>query len=231
VSPLDTLRRRHGVMMSSHSTLADLAVTHPGASRVFKRYGLDYCCKGQRSLADACAARHLDPSLVIAELERETHHPRDEARGIEARSSADIVDFIVERYHAPLRQELPQLVAMAERVEKRHGDRDDCPRGLAAHLTRMHAELIDHMAKEEGVLFPLLAAGTKALPAPIGVMQSEHEAHGANLARIRELTAGLVAPPDACATWQALYLRLSELESELMDHIHLENNVLFPRAR
>ncbi len=212
----------------SESTLADLAVRTPGASRVFKRYGLDYCCKGQRALADACRARNIDADAVVRDLEREASVSSG-APSVTTMSSRAIVDFIVQRYHEPLRGELPELVRMAERVEKVHAHKAGCPHGLAAHLARVQHELLDHMAKEEGVLFPLLCAGVSP-PAPIAVMRREHDEHGASLARTRELTESFAPPPGACATWRALYLRLEELESELMDHIHLENNVLFVRS-
>jgi regulator of cell morphogenesis and NO signaling len=214
---------------SSESTLAELAVATPGASRVFKRHGLDYCCKGGRPLAEACRARDIDPAAVIAELDREARSASEGAPNAASLSSSELVDLIVQRYHAPLRDEMPQLVAMARRVEHRHGDKEGCPHGLADHLARMERELVDHMAREEGVLFPLLCARVRATGA-IGVMRREHDEHGASLAKLRELTDDFAPPAAACATWRALYLRLAQLESDLVDHIHLENNVLFVRA-
>lgn len=210
------------------TTLAELAIRMPAASRVFKRHGLDFCCSGQRALAEACRAQGIDPDVVLAELDAEASATEDAP----AHESLDaLIGHIVERYHEPLRRELPELVAMAERVERRHGDKPSCPRGLAAHLRGMYADLIEHMAKEERVLFPMIRSGAGAAArGPITVMQREHDDHGANLARTRELTTDLSPPRGACATWRALYLRLAELESELMDHVHLENNVLFPRA-
>jgi regulator of cell morphogenesis and NO signaling len=214
-------------MTSTDTTLAELAVRTPGASRVLKRYGLDFCCKGARPLSEACRARNIDENAVVRDIEREARETPVTSR-IENQPNSEIVDFIVQRYHVPLRAELPELVRMAERVERRHAEHEACPRGLAAHLARMEHELIDHMAKEEGVLFPLLSAGVTP-PSPIEVMRHEHDEHGAALAKMRELAASFDPPAGACATWRSLYLRLAELESELMDHIHLENNVLFAR--
>lgn len=210
-------------------TLAELAVRVPAASRVFKRHRLDFCCSGHRALAEACEERGIDPAEVLAELDAETGAVGAEPPRFE---SADaLIDHILERYHEPLRRELPELVAMAKRVETRHGDKASCPRGLAAHLGSMHAEVLEHLAKEEQILFPMIRAGAgSGARGPITVMQREHDDHGASLARVRELTTDHVPPVGACATWRALYLRLAELESELMDHIHLENNVLFPGA-
>jgi regulator of cell morphogenesis and NO signaling len=154
---------------------------------------------------------------------------RRESDSLAELGNSDLVDRIVLRYHEPLRAEMPQLVLMARRVERKHGAKAGCPRGLADHLAQMETALVDHMAKEEGVLFPLLCSGVGP-PAPIARMMHEHEEHGASLARLRELTADFVPPSGACATWRALYLRLAALESDLMDHIHLENNVLFRRG-
>lgn len=215
--------------MTTHSTLAELATTHPAASRVFQRYGLDYCCGGRQPLDDVCHAKGLDPGAIVHAIEAEetgVDLPRWDAAPL-----SDLVHFIVKRYHAALRTELPALVALAERVETRHGEKAACPRGLRAHLEEVHIAVLDHLAKEETVLFPMIVAGHGYMTAiPIHVMEAEHEEHGRNLACIRALTANLTPPPEACATWRALYLRLGALEAELMDHIHLENNVLFARA-
>ncbi|MBE0565844.1 MAG: iron-sulfur cluster repair protein YtfE [Krumholzibacteria bacterium] len=218
--------------MQTEMTLADLAVTHPTASKVFHRRGLDYCCGGRRPLAEACAAAGLDPAEILQEIHAaEAAEPRGESVAWQARPLPELIDFIVGHYHARLREELPELVALAEKVEQSHAGKDTCPCGLADLLRQVHAAVLDHLAKEEQILFPLILAGAGRRTAPpIQVMEHEHRDHGENLARIRELTADLTAPDEACPTWRALYLRLDAFESELMEHIHLENNVLFPRA-
>lgn len=144
---------------------------------------------------------------------------------------ADLIRFIVARYHDTLRAELPVLIALAQEVESRHGAEPTCPRGLAAHLNVMHGAVLDHLAKEERVLFPMILEGYGARTAgPVRVMTLEHEEHGRNLARIRELTNNLQSPADASAPWRDLYARLGQLESDLLEHMRLENEVLFPRA-
>jgi regulator of cell morphogenesis and NO signaling len=215
--------------MNTTSTLADLATTHPAASRVFQRFGLDYCCGGRKPLEDVCRSKGLDAATVLAAIEdaeRVTDLPRWDSAPLPA-----LIRFIVDRYHNALRVELPELVTLAERVEARHADKASTPWGLAAHLQMVHASVLDHLAKEEQILFPMIAAGhgARAL-GPVRVMEEEHEDHSRNLLQIRLLTNNLTPPDEACPTWRALYLRLTELESELFDHIHLENNVLFPRA-
>jgi regulator of cell morphogenesis and NO signaling len=228
---------RHGTAplpaSSSHSireSLAGLATREAGASRVFARYRLDYCCHGGESLEDACARRGLDPQAMLAEIAAEA--PRDERfERFDDRPLPEVIDHILARYHAGHREELPRLHAMAEKVEAVHRDKPDCPRGLAAHLELLSKELEEHMQKEEQVLFPMLRAGRGSLASgPIQVLELEHEDHARNLERSRELAHDFVPPADACGTWRALYLGLDEFEREVMRHVHLENHVLFPRA-
>ncbi|HKU38456.1 MAG TPA: iron-sulfur cluster repair di-iron protein [Polyangiales bacterium] len=216
------------MQLDPRQTLAELAVSVPAASRVFRRFRLDYCCSGQRTLADACRERALDPGAVLAELATDMDVQRPPLA--EADCPA-LIDHILERYHAPLRRELPELIAMARRVETRHAAHPACPHGLAEHLASLQAELLQHLDKEERVLFPMIRAHAgRATRGPIAVLSREHGDHGAMLERTRALTADLTVPEGACVTWRALQLRLAELETELMEHIHLENNLLFPRA-
>ncbi len=211
-------------------TLARLAATRAGASRAFMRHGLDFCCHGQVSLADACARKRLDVHALIREVEAEERGD-DAFERWDERAIPELLEHLVTRFHVPHREELPRLLAMAQRVEKVHGEKLSCPRGLAMILGQLTAELELHMRKEEEILFPLLAGGQGAAAAgPIQVMEQEHEDVGATLAAIRDITGDHVPPPEACGTWRALYLGLAEFERELMQHIHLENNVLFPRA-
>lgn len=213
----------------STTTLAELATVLPAASRVFHRHGLDFCCNGARPLAAACAERGLDPQAVLAEVAAEGQGVTKERW--DQRPLAEIVDFIVGYYHRRLREELPQLLAMAERVEQRHADKPSRPQGLAAHLAHVHQAVLDHLEKEEQILFPMLKSGRGGMAAgPVQVMELEHDDHAASLRRTRALAHDLVPPEEACNTWRALYLRLAEFEAELMEHIHLENHVLFQRA-
>jgi len=217
-------------MESIKTNLAKLATEHPGASRVLHGRGLDYCCGGQRSLEDACLERGLDPSEILQEIAAQSHSPLEEQSFTEL-PLRDLTHFIVERYHESLRRELPELIALAEKVETKHAAKASCPAGLTAHLRECHAGILDHMEKEEQILFPLICAGMGSQAAgPVQVMEDEHREHAMNLQRTRELAGDFLPPAEACTSWRALYLRLHELEAELMEHIHLENNVLFPRA-
>jgi len=209
-------------------SLGELAATHPNASRVFRALGLDYCCGGRKSLADACAEKRLDAETVLRSI---ADDPALGEPNWTERPLTAVIQHILERYHEPLRSELPELRRMAETVESKHAEKPECPRNLSSHLASIHEAVLSHLEKEERILFPLIIAGRGAQAGgPIQVMEMEHDEHGTNLALTRSLTNDLVAPAWACPTWQALYVRLRQLEADLMDHISLENNVLFPRA-
>ena len=217
-------------MSDSNRTLEEIVTANPKAADVFVRRGLDFCCHGQRTLGEACREAGLDPGAVAAELAGAGADTPVED-GWSTRPLAELVDHIIERYHDALRRDLPILVALARKVERVHAAKPTRPAGLTAHLERVHGAVVSHLDKEEGILFPLIRAGRGATAyMPIRVMMQEHEDHGENLRRTRELTNGLTAPPEACPSWRELYRGLSQLEAELMQHIHLENYVLFPRA-
>jgi regulator of cell morphogenesis and NO signaling len=216
-------------MPNQITTLAEMAITHPGASRVFLKHGLDFCCHGRRPLEEACSEKGLDPSAILHEIDNE--EANSNLSELARKPVRELANFIEGHYHRRLRAELPALIAMADKVEWVHASKPACPRGLATHLRKIHGAILDHMAKEEQVLFPMIRSGNhNRAGAPIRVMEQEHEDHGRNLEYLRELAHEFIAPPEACATWKALYLRLSRLSDELMEHIHLENNVLFPRV-
>lgn len=210
--------------------LAELATSFAGASRVFQRHRLDFCCGGQRDLHSACVEKGLDPDAVLAEIAAESTKP-DAFERWDERAAGDLIEHILSRFHQPHRHELARLLVLARKVERVHGDKPSCPRGLAAHVARMQDELEQHMQKEEQVLFPLIRSGRGSMARmPVQVMEAEHRDHARNLAALDALTSDYTAPAEACTSWRALFLGLYELKQELMLHIHLENNVLFPKA-
>lgn len=145
-------------------------------------------------------------------------------------SDAELIDHILSRYHEVHREQLPELIRLARKVEQVHQTRADCPHGLGDHLHAMTQALESHMRKEEAVLFPMIGAGNGAMAAmPITVMRGEHDEHGTELQRLAELTNELTAPDDACRTWRALYDGLRAFRADLLAHIQLENDVLFER--
>ncbi len=206
--------------------LGDIAATLPGATAVFRRHHIDFCCGGGQTLAAAAQAGGAPLEVLAAELAAldpgATSEIPTEPRALMA--------HILARYHEVHRRELPELIRLAERVEARHQHHPQVPRGLAELLRDTAAELEQHMQKEEQVLFPMLErGGNPMLIHPITQMRSEHDEHGERLRRIEALSNHGVPPADACASWRALSAGVRKLGDDLMMHIHLENNLLFPQ--
>lgn len=206
-------------------TVGEIAAMLPGATAVFRKLKLDFCCGGDVALEAAARQRGLDIAAVEAELvalgNGQTSAPEE---------TAELIGHILERYHEAHRRELPELVKLARKVEAVHADHSAAPHGLADTLQGMIGELEVHMKKEELILFPaMLRNAVGRLSEPIGQMRHDHDDHGAYLRRLEEITGDFTLPPGACRSWQALYAGTAKLADDLMEHIHLENNVLFPR--
>lgn len=211
--------------------LGELARDIPGATRVFNEHGLDFCCGGHVSLRAAATIKEFDPDVIAALLQQAIAAATPADRDWNAATPVELVEHIVSRYHETHREQLPELVRLARRVETVHGDKPECPRGLAELLELIQEEMENHMQKEEQVLFPLFARGLGAMATgPIAVMRMEHDQHGENLQQMAKLTNDITLPAEACNTWRALYLGLRTLREDLMEHIHLENNILFTKA-
>ena len=230
--------------MTTTTTLADVAATSLGAIRTLERYGLDYCCGGKEPFEEACAAKGLRPESIMQEIER-AQVPDASQRDWQTAPLDEIVKHIVSTHHEYLKLELPTVGSRMDKVLSVHGSKDYQTLGrLAEVFGSLRAEMEMHMHKEEMMLFPFIAhygraesAGRPLPPVPFGsianpiaVMESEHEGAGEALAEIRELTHGFQYPSYACNTVRALFDGLKALEADLHVHIHLENNILFPRA-
>ncbi|HEU4366128.1 MAG TPA: iron-sulfur cluster repair di-iron protein [Candidatus Krumholzibacteria bacterium] len=214
------------------TTVGRLAAEHPLATRIFARHGIDYCCGGGKPLGAVCEEKGLEVERVLAEIQQEIATPGLSEASWDAAPLGDLIDHILAAYHRPLNEELPRLEAMTRKVVDRHGDKD--PERFAELLSvylGLKAELDEHMAKEEQILFPMIKRGQGGMAdGPISVMLHEHEVAAAALVRLNELTNGYEVPAEACNTWRALWHGLAALEESLHQHIHLENNILFPRA-
>jgi len=210
--------------------LGALAVAIPRATRLFRQYDLDFCCGGKQTLLRAVSKKDLDIDLIerlLAEIEQQP----ETSVNWQTATLTEIIHYIIPRFHDRHRQELPELVLMAEKVERVHGDKDACPHGLAVQLQTILDELTSHMMKEEQILFPMIVSGMgRQASGPISVMEREHDDAGNILEEIKRLTNNVTPPEGACVTWRALYAGINEFISDLMEHIHLENNLLFPRA-
>lgn len=216
-------------------TLGELVATEPGAARVLDRFGLDFCCHGDRTLRDACAEAGVDAEVVEAALAAAP--TGGDAAWTELAPPA-LADHIVATHHRYLDVELPSLVTLAEKVRTVHGERHTELAEVSRLIVALAADLVPHLAKEERVLFPAihaLAAGVRELrfgpvENPIRVMTAEHEQAGALLSELRRVTGGYAVPDDGCASYRSLYERLEALELDTHLHIHKENHVLFPGA-
>ncbi|EKK4080167.1 iron-sulfur cluster repair protein YtfE [Cronobacter dublinensis] len=209
--------------------LGELALTIPRASALFRKYNLDFCCGGKQTLLRAATRQDLNLEMIENELATLAEAPLE--KDWKAAPLAEIIDHIIARYHDRHREQLPELILQATKVERVHADKPGVPRGLAKYLTMLHEELTSHMMKEERVLFPMIkqGMGSQAM-GPISVMESEHDEAGELLEVIKHATNNVTPPPEACTTWRAMYNGINELIDDLMNHISLENNNLFPRA-
>lgn len=212
-------------------SLGQLARRIPGATRLFDAHHLDFCCGGNKTLRTAAAAAGVDAAPIVEELKQLAGRSGTTSeRDWQDAEAAELVDHVLTRYHAVHREQLPELIRLARKVEQVHGERADCPHGLAEQLSVMAQELESHMRKEEDILFPMIVRGHGAMArAPISVMRMEHDDHGVALRAVEQLTGGITTPAGACTTWRALYTGLRTFREDLMAHIHTENNILFER--
>lgn len=205
--------------------VGDIAANLAGATALLRKYKIDFCCGGDVPLAEAAARRGIEIDDIETALATLAICPPKAPQ-----ESTELVAHIKSRFHDTHRSELPELVKLARRVEAVHRDHPQAPHGLADILARASGELADHMAKEEQVLFPAIQAGyAGSLDMPILVMRHEHNDHAAIIHGLEDITHGFALPEDACRSWQALYMGVEKFVTDLTEHIHLENNVLFPR--
>jgi regulator of cell morphogenesis and NO signaling len=224
-------------------TLARIALRGDPYAAVLDRHRLDFCCRGGRTLAQACAEAGLEVQPVLAELEAgQAARTGAEAGRIDwqDRPVAEMLDFIVETHHAYTREALARIAPLLAKVLGKHGERHAELGRVSSAFQALAADLGPHMLREERVLFPyirLLAGPNGAPPPPFGtvrnpvrMMMMEHDRAGELLAEIAEASGDLTPPADACPSYRALYAALAELRRDLVKHVSLENNVLFPRA-
>ncbi len=218
--------------LTPYTPVGQVAAEAPRLTRVFARHGIDYCCGGGIPLAEAARRKGIPVETLIDELTAEARGPAGAGERWSEAPLAALIEHIVSAYHRPLDEELPRLEAMARKVYQVHGAKDPQRlQGVLDTVLALRADLEPHMLKEERILFPLILRGQGGMAhGPVSVMTLEHEEVGALLARLRDLTDAYTPPEGACNTWRALWHGLADLETELHEHIHLENNILFPRA-
>ena len=225
--------------ITPQTPIADLVRQIPAAIAVLQRHGMAFCCTGKTPLSEACAHHAIAAETLLADIEK-ARAPR--AHDLPADAPLErVIAHIQERFHQPLREELPRISAMLDKLVRRHGERlPDVLPPLQVTFEQFRAELMEHMEKEDRGLFPAivdLEAGLSGSPAmfqwlraPVDMLESEHSDAEAAMIRMRALTSSYTPPDDACPTFRGVYYALSELERDMEGHIRLENDVLFPRA-
>jgi regulator of cell morphogenesis and NO signaling len=231
-------------MTTAQTTVREIAVENPASIRIFEKFGIDYCCGGRKPLAEACAERALEPAAVLAAIEAAAQPAGHAAADWSTASLAALCTHIVTTHHEYIRREIPRVRRFAQKVVARHGaDHPELPR-IQVLVKTVGEDLVQHLGKEELILFPWIASLERnmatcgppslgcagAMKHPIRVMMAEHDAAGEMLEEIRELSHDCTPPEGACPTYLGFYQALSEFGRDLRRHVHLENNILFPRA-
>lgn len=226
--------------ITPETTVGELVRALPARSRIFENLGIDYCCGGKKPLAEVCRAKGLDPTTVVAMLAALDSVPETTAANPDAMSLAELCDHVEREHHDYLRAELPRLDFMMRKVAAVHGDHEPRLHEIRRVFESFHAEIVSHTDEEEEAVFPKIrqleaengdkADAVASLKSAFATLESEHESAGAALARFRELTSNYTPPDWACNTYRALYDGLGQLEKNMHQHFHKENNVLFAKA-
>ncbi len=232
-------------MFDTTKTVREYALEIPAATRIFEKLGIDYCCGGGKSLSEACAKAGVAVDAVLGSLQTNSRSAEDSAvNEWSSASQSELIAHIVQKHHVFTREELERLDALLAKVCGVHGQNHPELFHLQDQFGKLRGDLEPHMLKEERVLFPHIirmeeaAAKNQPLPAapfgtvrnPVRVMMAEHDAAGSILGRMREVSSDYAVPADGCISYKTLYGALTSLEGDLHQHIHLENNILFPRA-
>jgi regulator of cell morphogenesis and NO signaling len=232
--------------VTTTKTVREFAVENPGATRIFEKFGIDYCCGGHQPLEKACETAGISSDEVLDALEmaEETARVAQDARDWNREPLSELTAHIKRTHHKYTREETARLAALLQKVCSVHGKNHPELLDIRGTFAGLAQELTTHMMKEEMVLFPYIERMEEAviqnepvLPAPFGtvqnpvaMMQHEHDSAGNALRWIRSASAEFTPPADACVSYQTLYAALAAFEADLHEHIHLENNILFPRA-
>jgi len=225
-----------------NKTVRELASATPGAARVFEKFGIDYCCGGEKSLAQACSAAKVNLQEVAEALTK----PQSQGDNCDWQKAtlAQLTKHIAEKHHGYVRQEIQRLGPLCAKVAGVHGENHPELAQVQSSFHALSEELTTHLMKEERMLFPyieqlelatdsgshLAASPFGTVKNPVRMMMMEHDSAGELLRKMREISKNYALPADACMSFQMLYRALEEFEADLHQHIHLENNILFPRA-
>lgn len=219
-------------------TLAQIVTADHRTASVFQKYHLDFCCKGKRSLQTACEEQHISADELLNELSTAAESNYMPTFPFDKLPLFDLTDYILSAHHAYVKKEAPQISAYLQKVASKHGQRHPELLKIFELFTIVKEEMETHMQKEELVLFPRINELEKTqftgdiayVQKPVDMMEQEHEYAGSLMAEIRQLTNNYTPPPDACTTYKLAFAALEAFEADLHQHVHLENNILFPKA-
>jgi regulator of cell morphogenesis and NO signaling len=219
-------------MLDPTVPVATLVLDHSECAAVLARHRIDYCCKGQRRLVDACNERGIDVTRVVAELETAIARRSKVAPAVDPRtlSTRDVIQQLIAPHHQYLHRAMPYLQTLAAKVARVHGEHQPSLREVASQFDTLVDTLRAHLAEEETQLFPALIAGRlDEAGILLRTMRADHDQVGDMLARLRTVAADYVAPDWACNSYRTLMKELEALEADTLEHVHLENHVLLPR--
>ncbi len=226
--------------ISAETTVGELVRAVPGRARVFENLGIDYCCGGKKPLGEVCRAKNLDPATVVAMLAALEGAAESPSANPDAMGLGELCDYIERAHHDWLREELPRLDFMTRKVAAVHGDHEPRLHEIRRVFELFQTDIATHIEEEERQVFPAIrqlesanghrAAAIAALRNVLARLESEHEQAGAALAQFSALTDRYLPPEWACNTFRAMFDTLSRLEGNMHQHVHKENNILFPRA-
>lgn len=230
--------------ITTNATVREVATEFPQSTRLFEKLNIDYCCGGNKLIAEACASAGVDVGSLMEMLAEVTQANANDTQSFHTVSLSELITHIVDTHHVFTKAEVDRLELLAGKVLAAHGGNHPELVQLNELVARLGADLRPHMFKEEQILFPYIVAledaadKKRAVPFapfgtvnnPIRMMMREHDIAGEILRELRALTSGYKVPSDACISYQTLYGALEDLEKDLHQHIHLENNILFPRA-
>jgi regulator of cell morphogenesis and NO signaling len=234
------------MIQTQTKTIGEIATANPATIKVFQKHGIDFCCGGKRPLGEVCSEQGLDFEKLQDELANAVSPAAEPVRDWSAAPLSELIDHILGTHHAYLKEELPRLEQLVERVASKHGEHHgESLSPLRAGYVALKEELDMHLQKEEMILFPYIRQAERSLATgeplphscfgsvegPIRMMEFEHDSAGEALRRMRDVTGNYNLPEDACNSYRGLFHGLQALEADLHLHIHKENNILFPRAR
>jgi len=232
---MDTLKER---------TVGEIVADDYRTAGVFKKFGLDFCCGGGKPVAEACEQKCIDLETLLEELQAVTANG-DDSHNYKEWSPDLLIDYIEQRHHRFVREKLPEIEIYAKKVAKVHGNSHEELNEILYEFLKMKDEILSHLEKEEQMLFPYIKELVKVeqnnekidskpnfgtVENPVKMMEDEHDEVGAAMEKIQKLSDNFTPPKDACASYRVLFQNLEGLQDDLHKHVHLENNILFPKA-